>query len=164
MNMFMVTLFDIIWICSLCVIMCLEKKMWRCQGLVSRKTQGMLRRRCQKYKHTDMLIGSLSLSNADMRKETCLHTFQEMTHTHKKKKLLHKARLYTENMTEPLHTEALYTQTRLHTNVSTHTQGFSPTTVFKHKNSYTQLFSYQQILFYTQTLYSEVLIHRNFCT
>ena len=138
------------WICSSCV----DVKIGRCEDVrvsVARDRQGMLYRRCEKYKHTEMLIGSHTQTHTHAQKllhteafthrrftQMCLHA-DAFTHRHF---CTHKRFIHAEAFT-PTHT---HTRARslLHTNIFTRN-------IFTHKR------------FYTQTLwYTDHFTHKHF--
>ena len=181
MNMFMKMLFEIMWVCSLCV----DVKIRRCEDvrvLVARDRQGMLHRRCELYiyylinKHGDMLIDSQTQTHAENRRETCLHIYHTDTHTNPHTH----TQIYTQKL---LHTEVLHTKTFTHRSfthrnfytqkpVRLNTQMISHTEVFTRRRFYTQFFYTHRFLrtetfthrhFYTQTLLrTDAFEHSNF--
>ena len=180
MNMFMKMLFEIMWVCSLCV----DVKIRRCEDvrvLVARDRQGMLHRRCELYiyiyylinKHGDMLIDSQTQTHAENRRETCLHIYHTDTHRHKfTHRNFYTQKFYTQKR---LHTEVLHTETFTHRSLYAwthkwfHTQKFLHADVFTHNFFYTHRFlrteTFTHRHFYTQTLLrTDAFDHSNFYT
>ena len=143
---------------------CGDVKIRTCEDvrvLVARDRQGMLYEKCQKYKHTDMLIGSQTQTHAEKHVYTCIHA-DTHRHTHKPthaetftrislyKSFTHIFFLHTDVFTHKIVTHKAFflnIQTCLHTQIFLHTENFT------HRSFYTQ-----------SLLHTDVFTHRRFYT
>ena len=167
-------LFEFMWISSVCVDVQVKRfEDVKVKALLARDRQGMLYRRREKSKHTDMLIGAGRLSNTDTHREACLHTCtQRYKHTHTQT-YTNTHSLHTHTHTQKLlHTETFTPQafthgcSFLHGSCCTQKPLHADTQVFKHTTLYTQALAhtYSFTMFYTNAfahkhLYTQALLH-----